>query len=216
MTASLQAQPELLTSIASRRLPSNCDETIWLAGYVSKRDTITAAFRPTEATHFDPPVPTHSLVIELDAQLLAAIEVHALACGTNPSALITLWIKPHLRDLCRIMHRFSHKGQRVVQCATYQARHTRRMSSVAIERHHALKYFIAVVPEAADSLAMALLTQSQLLELVEELRDMAAATPEPKVRDALTRMADRYLYDHCRPRSMSDHSVPGTQWHKAN
>jgi hypothetical protein len=39
---------------------------------------------------------------------------------------------------------------------------------------------------------MILMTQSELLELVEELRGMAAATPAAKVRDALTRMADRY------------------------
>ena len=39
---------------------------------------------------------------------------------------------------------------------------------------------------------MILMTQSELLELVEELRDMAAAAPTAKVRDALTRMADRY------------------------
>lgn len=40
--------------------------------------------------------------------------------------------------------------------------------------------------------AMILMTQSELLELVEELRGMAAAAPTAKVRDALTRMADRY------------------------
>jgi hypothetical protein len=40
--------------------------------------------------------------------------------------------------------------------------------------------------------AMILTTQSELLELVEELRGMAAAAPTAKVRDALTRMADRY------------------------
>jgi hypothetical protein len=39
---------------------------------------------------------------------------------------------------------------------------------------------------------MILITQSELLELVEELRDMAAAAPTAKVRAALTRMADRY------------------------
>ena len=39
---------------------------------------------------------------------------------------------------------------------------------------------------------MILMTQSELLELVEELRGMAAAAPTAKVRDALTRMADRY------------------------
>ena len=37
-----------------------------------------------------------------------------------------------------------------------------------------------------------ILMQSQLLELVEELRGMAAATSTTKVRDALTSMADRY------------------------
>jgi hypothetical protein len=39
---------------------------------------------------------------------------------------------------------------------------------------------------------MILMTQSELLELVEELREMAAAAPTAKVRDALTKMADRY------------------------
>jgi hypothetical protein len=39
---------------------------------------------------------------------------------------------------------------------------------------------------------MILMTQSQLLELVEELRGMAAATPTAKVRDGLNTMADRY------------------------
>jgi hypothetical protein len=39
---------------------------------------------------------------------------------------------------------------------------------------------------------MVLMTQSEFLELVEELRGMAAAAPTAKVRDALTRMADRY------------------------
>ena len=39
---------------------------------------------------------------------------------------------------------------------------------------------------------MILVTQAELLELVEELRGMAAAAPTAKVRDALTRMADRY------------------------
>jgi hypothetical protein len=39
---------------------------------------------------------------------------------------------------------------------------------------------------------MILMTQSELLKLVEELRGMAAAAPTAKVRDALTRMADRY------------------------
>jgi hypothetical protein len=39
---------------------------------------------------------------------------------------------------------------------------------------------------------MILMTQSELLELVEELRGMAAAAPTAMVRDALTRMADRY------------------------
>jgi hypothetical protein len=63
--------------------------------------TITAAFRHAEATLFDPPAPTHSLVIELDAELSAALEAHALAWGVAPSALVALWIKPHLRDLCR-------------------------------------------------------------------------------------------------------------------
>jgi hypothetical protein len=39
---------------------------------------------------------------------------------------------------------------------------------------------------------MILMTQSELLDLVEELRAMAAAAPTATVRDALTRMADRY------------------------
>jgi hypothetical protein len=59
--------------------------------------TITAAFRHTEATPFE--ARAHSFVIELDAELFAALEAHALACGTNPSALVAQWIKPHLRDL---------------------------------------------------------------------------------------------------------------------
>jgi hypothetical protein len=61
--------------------------------------TITAAFRHSEGTPFDPPAPTHSLVVELDAELSAVLEAHALACGITPSALVALWIKPHLRDL---------------------------------------------------------------------------------------------------------------------
>ena len=40
--------------------------------------------------------------------------------------------------------------------------------------------------------AMILVTQSELLELVEELRGMAVAAPTAKVREVLTRMADRY------------------------
>ena len=39
---------------------------------------------------------------------------------------------------------------------------------------------------------MILITQPELLELVEELREMAAAAPTAKVRDELTKMADRY------------------------
>ena len=54
-----------------------------------------------EATSFDPPAPTHSLVIDLDAELFAVLEAHALACDTNPSALVALWIKLYLRDLRR-------------------------------------------------------------------------------------------------------------------
>ena len=61
--------------------------------------TIPAAFRQT--TPLDPTEPRHSLVVELDAELFADLETHALACGINPSALVALWIKPHLRDLCR-------------------------------------------------------------------------------------------------------------------
>jgi hypothetical protein len=63
--------------------------------------TITAAFRHAEGTSFDLPAPTHSLGIELDAELFAALEAHALACGVDPSALVALWIEPHLRELCR-------------------------------------------------------------------------------------------------------------------
>ena len=55
-----------------------------------------------------------------------------------------------------------------------------------------LNHFIARAPDATYSSAMILITQSELLELVEELRGMAAAAPTAKVRDALTRMADRY------------------------
>ena len=39
---------------------------------------------------------------------------------------------------------------------------------------------------------MILMTQSELLELAEELRDMAAAASTARVREALTKMADRY------------------------
>jgi hypothetical protein len=35
-------------------------------------------------------------------------------------------------------------------------------------------------------------TQAEFLELVEELRWMATAAPTAKIRDALTRIADRY------------------------
>jgi hypothetical protein len=42
------------------------------------------------------------------------------------------------------------------------------------------------------ALAMILLTQAELLELVEELRSMAVAHPTAKVRDALNQLADRY------------------------
>jgi hypothetical protein len=66
--------------------------------------TTTAAV--AEATSFDQ-APPHSFVIELDAEHFAALNAHALACGTNPSALVALWIKPHLRDLC--LHRPHHK-----------------------------------------------------------------------------------------------------------
>ena len=59
--------------------------------------------RITAASRQDPPASTHSLVIELGAELFPAIEAHALACGTNPSALVALWIKPYVRDLC--LHR---------------------------------------------------------------------------------------------------------------
>jgi hypothetical protein len=39
---------------------------------------------------------------------------------------------------------------------------------------------------------MILITQAELLELVEELRSMAVAHPTAKVRDALSQLADRY------------------------
>jgi hypothetical protein len=39
---------------------------------------------------------------------------------------------------------------------------------------------------------MIMMTQTQFLELIEELRGMATAAPTAKVRDALTRMAERY------------------------
>jgi hypothetical protein len=42
------------------------------------------------------------------------------------------------------------------------------------------------------ALAMTLLTQAELVELVEELRSMAVAHPTAKVRDALHQLADRY------------------------
>jgi hypothetical protein len=61
--------------------------------------TIPAALRHAGATPFDQ-VPTRSFVVELDADLFAALEAHCLACGTNPPALVAGWIKPHLRDLC--------------------------------------------------------------------------------------------------------------------
>ena len=54
-----------------------------------------------EATSFDPPAPTHSLIVELDAEHFAVLEAHALTCGINPSALVALWIKLYLRDLRR-------------------------------------------------------------------------------------------------------------------
>jgi hypothetical protein len=39
---------------------------------------------------------------------------------------------------------------------------------------------------------MIMMTQAQVLELVEELREMATAAPTAKVREALTRIAERY------------------------
>ena len=39
---------------------------------------------------------------------------------------------------------------------------------------------------------MILMKRSELAELVEELRAMAAAAPDAHVRDALARLADRY------------------------
>ena len=55
-----------------------------------------------------------------------------------------------------------------------------------------LNDFIARARDAPYSSAMTLMTQSELLELVEELWGMATAAPTAKVRDALIRMADRY------------------------
>ena len=52
--------------------------------------------------------------------------------------------------------------------------------------------FIAHRPWRRLALAMILLTQAELLELVEELRSMAVAHPTAKVRDALNQLADRY------------------------
>ena len=59
--------------------------------------TITAATHCAEAS----PASAHSLVIEVDAELFASLEAHALSCGVNPPALVAQWIEPHLRDLCR-------------------------------------------------------------------------------------------------------------------
>jgi hypothetical protein len=78
------------------------------------------------------------------------------------------------------------------------------------ERHHPLKDFIAGVPDATDGSAMILMTQSQLLELVEELRGMAAATPMANVRDALTRMADRYATRAAEAGRLRGHSTDYT------
>jgi hypothetical protein len=39
---------------------------------------------------------------------------------------------------------------------------------------------------------MIMMTQAQFLELIEELREMAIAAPTAKVRNALTRMAERF------------------------
>jgi hypothetical protein len=39
---------------------------------------------------------------------------------------------------------------------------------------------------------MIMMTQAQFLKLIEELRGMVTAAPTAKVRDALTRMAERY------------------------
>ena len=55
-----------------------------------------------------------------------------------------------------------------------------------------MNQFISRVQDAAYRSTMILMTQSELMELVEELREMAAAAPMAKVRDALTKMADRY------------------------
>jgi hypothetical protein len=55
-----------------------------------------------------------------------------------------------------------------------------------------MNQFISRVQDAAYRWPMILITQSELLELVEELRGMAAAASTAKVRGALTKMADRY------------------------
>ena len=41
------------------------------------------------------------------AQQTCEMAAVLLACGINPSDLVALWIKPHLRDLC--LHRPHHK-----------------------------------------------------------------------------------------------------------
>ena len=53
-------------------------------------------------------------------------------------------------------------------------------------------FFISHRPWRRLALAMILLTQAEVLELVEELRSMAVAHPTAKVRDALNQLADRY------------------------
>jgi hypothetical protein len=41
-------------------------------------------------------------------------------------------------------------------------------------------------------MSLLITTQAELLELVEELRGMATAAPTAKIRDELTRIANRY------------------------
>ena len=41
-------------------------------------------------------------------------------------------------------------------------------------------------------MSLLITTQAEFLELVEELRGMATAAPTAKIRDELTRIADRY------------------------
>jgi CRP-like cAMP-binding protein len=68
-----------------------------------------------------------------------------------------------------------------------------------------MNQFISSVQDAAYRSAMILMTQSELLELVEELRELAAAAPTAKVREALTKLADRYATRASRLGCSRDH-----------